>query len=64
MPGLSGTIGELEQRPEDGIRDAELLLKRTTLEQLEINIHGAMKEIACLIDASEHIKAKHGVGDN
>jgi hypothetical protein len=57
-------IRELEQKPDDGIRDAELLLKRTTLEQLEININGAMKEIACLIDAYEHIKSKHGVGDD
>ena len=43
---------------------AGVVADMASLEQLEININGAMKEIACLIDAYEHIKAKHGVGDD
>ena len=57
-------ISELEATPSDPVTDAELVLKRTSLESLETGINGAMKEIACLIDAYEHIKAKHGVGDD
>ena len=57
-------ISDLETMPSDPVTDAELVLKRTSLESLETGINGAMKEIACLIDAYEHIKAKHGVGDD
>ena len=57
-------ISALEASPSDPVTDAELVLKRTSLESLETGINGAMKEIACLIDAYEHIKAKHGIGDD
>ena len=57
-------ISALEASPSDPVTDAELVLKRTSLESLETGINGAMKEIACLIDAYEHIKSKHGVGDD
>jgi hypothetical protein len=57
-------ISALEASPSDPVTDAELVLKRASLESLETGINGAMKEIACLIDAYEHIKAKHGIGDD
>jgi hypothetical protein len=57
-------ISALEASPSDPVTDAELVLKRTSLESLETGINGAMKEIACLIDAYEHIKAKHNIGED
>ena len=60
---LLAEIDVLAAKKPTPVIDAELRLKRISLDMLESKVNGAFKDIAALADAYDAIKAKHGIGD-
>jgi hypothetical protein len=60
---LMAEIDVLAAKEPTPVIDAELRLKRISLDMLESKVNGAFKDIAALSDAYDAIKAKHEIVD-
>lgn len=56
-------IDELMAKDQTPVVEAELRLKRISLDMMESKVNGAFKDIATLADAYDALKAAHGIDD-